>query len=173
MYNKIIITVLIALTATYVCAQTGFSADNVNLVDIQEATKKIREKERELLEREQIINAREDSLKVMEQDIISREEDLKKIRQEITARMDQIDAGSKEDLDKLAKIYSSTKAKSAASILIKMDPEKAAAILRKITPMNSGRIMAEIGKQDPDYASRLTVSLSGDKAKNMAPVDIQ
>jgi len=147
-------------------AQMTSSDGNVSLVDIQEATKKIREKEKELIEKEQILNAREESLKAMEHDLISREDDLKKIRQDITARMNRLSADSDEELDKLAKIYSSTKAKNAASILIKMDPDKSAAILRRITPMNSGKIMAEIGKQDPEYASRLTVSLSGDNARN-------
>ncbi len=161
------IAVLAALIAIPVYAQTIFSTDNVTLVDIQEATKKIREKEKELQEKEQALNAREESLKVMEQDLISREDELKKMRQEISEQMSQLSTESNAELDKLAKIYSSTKAKNAASILIKMDPDKSAAIIRRITPMNAGKIMAEIGKQDPDYASRLTAKLSGDNSSGM------
>lgn len=153
---KIVFILVSILFCTVLNAQTQDS-----LVDIQQATQQVREKERELSQKEQELAAREERLIALEQDLASREEELSKIRAEISDLIRQVDSANEQELDGLAKLYSSTKPKAAAGILIKTDVAKTAAIMTRMTPMNAGRIMAEIGKQDADYASRLTTYMSG------------
>jgi hypothetical protein len=42
-----------------------------------------------------------------------------------------------------------------------MDLEQSSEILKRMNAMNAGKLMAEIAKQDADYASRLSVKLAG------------
>lgn len=139
-------------------------AQNVGILDIEEATARIKEKEKELQLKEQELNAKEDKLNALEQDLIMREQNLSVIRQEITDKLDKLNTGSDEELDKLAKVYASTKPKQAASIFINMDLDKSAALMSRLNAMTAGKIMAEIAKQNPEYASMLTAKMSGDKS---------
>lgn len=154
-----------AMLSSYSYAQQ--EDGSATLIDIKNTTQQIREKEKELAIKEQELAAREERLIALEQDLSSREEELSKLRTEISALIKTIDNNNKEELDSLAKLYGSTKPKAAAGILVKTDITKTAAIMKRMTPMNAGRIMAEIGKQDPDYASRLTSYMSGTDPVNI------
>lgn len=140
------------------------------LVDIQQAASKIREKERELMDKETELNAREARLNALEQDLITREEQLAAIRKEVSKMLDQINESNNEEIEKLAKLYSSTKPKQAASVLIKMDLEQTAAIIGKIPSMTAGKIMAEIAKQDATYASKLSSKMAGEQV-NLSDIE--
>ena len=162
---KLKIAVLFIIACGLVFAQESVlsTGQNVSLVDIQEAITKIREKEKELMTKEQDLNAREQRLNVLEQDLLAREDNIRAMRQEVTARIDQLNGANDAELDKLAKLYGSTKAKQAATVIVKMDVERSAQLMRKIGAMNAGKIMGEVSKLDPDYAARLTAKMAGDK----------
>jgi flagellar motility protein MotE (MotC chaperone) len=149
------IALLFILMCSFAWAQTA------SLVDIQEATVKIRAKEQELTEREQALNAREQRLNALEQDLITREDNLKSLRTEIDKRLASLNSSMEGDIDGLSQIYTSTNAKQAAAVLVKIDVQQAAALLRKIPPRDAGRIMGEMAKLDVDYSAKLTAALYG------------
>jgi flagellar motility protein MotE (MotC chaperone) len=140
----------------------GASAQEITLSDLQRTNEALKAKETELAAKEQELNAREERIKGMEAEIIEKEEELSKMRGEITELLNSLNTESDKELDQLAKLYGSTKAKSAAAIFIKMEIPKSAALLRRMTAMNAGRLMAEIAKQDAKYASDLTTYMVGE-----------
>lgn len=130
------------------------------LVDPQVLLNDLREKEKTLGAKEADLNAKEMRLKTLEQSLLDRENELKQMRQTVTDRLKELDVKEDEDLNKLAKIYAATKAKSAAAIFIKMDPEKAVAIFRRMNPSAAAKILNEMGRVNPEYASKLSDGLS-------------
>jgi flagellar motility protein MotE (MotC chaperone) len=140
-------------------------AQEVTLTDIQKANEDIKAKQTELTAKEQELNTREERLNGMQADLAAKEEELSKMRNEITELLNNLSDENNKELDQLAKLYGSTKAKSAAAIFVKMDIPKSAALLRRMTAMNAGRLMAEIAKQDPNYASELTTYMVGEEPK--------
>lgn len=146
----------------------SFAADNVSvlssdsdkLVDPQALLKELKEKEGALDARQADLNAREARLNALEQSLSGRENELKKMRQEVTDRLKELDVKEEEELNKLAKIYASTKPKSAAAIFIQMEPDKAVAIFRRMNPSAAGKILNEMGRINPEYASKLSEGLA-------------
>lgn len=149
-----------------------FSADNVTevppsalsgqekLVDPQALLKDLREREQTLNTREADLNARETRLKTIEQNLSVRENELKQMRQDVTDRLKELDVKNDEELNKLAKIYASTKPKSAAVIFIEMDIDKALSIFRRMNPSAAGKILNEMGRINPAFASKLSEGLT-------------
>lgn len=169
MFRKLIYIFLLCLTASSVRAQDNASEKapaeaaevrEEKLIDAQSLIKELREKEKALNAREADLNAREARLDTLQKDILDRENDLKKMRQEVSDRLEELKGAEDEELDKLAKIYSSAKPKSAAAIFVKMDLEKAVAVFRKMTPSAAGKILNEMGRLDPAYASKLSEGLT-------------
>lgn len=158
---KKLLTALIVMSAMPLMAQS----DNLSLVDLQKAAEQIRAKEKELVTKEQDLNARQERLNAMQDDLVSREAELQKIRKEISTLIERLNVETDQELDALAKMYGSAKAKSTASVFIKMDLAKSASILRRMTTMNASRVMTEIAKQSPDYASALTTYMVGDSVE--------
>ncbi|MBQ3033168.1 MAG: hypothetical protein IJD28_02210 [Deferribacterales bacterium] len=130
------------------------------LIDVQGLIKELREKEKALNTREADLNAREARLDALEKEILNRESELKKLRNDVTKRIDELKGAENSELDKLAKMYSSAKPKSAAAILVQMDIEKAVSIFRRMTPSAAGKVLNEMGKLNPLYASKLSESLT-------------
>ena len=145
----------------FLVATSSAYAQQASLVDIEKAMEVVRAKEKELVAKEQELNAREEQLNTMQKDLIARENELKTIRAEIAQMLNQVSEENENELAGLAKIYGSTKAKSAAATIIKMDIYRSAEIIKRMTTMNAGKLMSEIAKQDPVYASRLSTVLSG------------
>lgn len=165
------------LTAFFIfCLLTGsaFAADNATpapapisplsagdkLVDPQVLLNELREKEKTLNAKEADLNAKEVRLKTLEQSLLDRETELKQMRQDVTDRLKELDVKEDEELNKLAKIYASTKPKSAAAIFIQMEPGKAVAIFRRMNPSAAGKILNEMGRINPEYASKLSEGLA-------------
>ena len=129
-------------------------------IDVQALVKELREKEKALNLRESDLNAREARLDALEKEILSRESELKKLRNDVSLRIDELKDTEDSELDKLAKMYSSAKPKSAVAILVQMDIEKAVAIFRTMTPSSAGKVLNEMGKVNPLYASKLSEALT-------------
>ncbi|MDR2401554.1 MAG: hypothetical protein LBD73_07895 [Deferribacteraceae bacterium] len=145
----------------------ALSAQEITLSDLQRTNEALKAKETELAAKEQELTAREERIKGMEAELVAKEEELSKMRGEITELLNALSTESGKELDQLAKLYGSTKAKSAAAIFIKMDIPKSAALLRRMTAMNAGRLMAEIAKQDARYASELTTYMVGEEPETV------
>jgi flagellar motility protein MotE (MotC chaperone) len=143
------------------------AAQEITLSDLQKTNEALKAKQAELSAKEQELNAREERIKNMEADLVIKEEELSKMRAEITELLNSLNTENDKELDQLAKLYGSTKAKSAAAIFIKMEIPKSAALLRRMTAMNAGRLMAEIAKQDSNYASELTTYMVGEEPETV------
>lgn len=175
-FSRVLKPLNILTTAFVFCLLSGatFAADNATsapapvaplsvsdkLVDPQVLLNELREKEKTLNAKEADLNAKEVRLKTLEQSLLDRETELKKMRVDVTDRLKELDVKEDEELNKLAKIYASTKAKSAAAIFIQMEPDKAVAIFRRMNPSAAGKILNEMGRINPEYASKLSEGLA-------------
>ncbi len=130
------------------------------LIDVEKLIAELKEKEKALDARQADLNAREARLNTLEKEILSREDDLKKLRKEVTDKITELRGEEDKELDNLARMYSSAKPKSAAAIFVKMDLDKAIAIFRRMSPQSAGKLLNEMGKLDPIYASKLSEGLT-------------
>ena len=149
------------MLAIFLVTTGSVYAQQASLFDIEKAIEQIRAKENELISKEQELNSREEQLNTIQRDLIVKETELRAMRAEIAQMLNQASEESEGELANLAKIYGSTKAKSAAAIIIKMDIHRSAEIIKRMTTINAGKLMSEIAKQDPVYASRLSTVMSG------------
>jgi len=129
------------------------------LVDSQKLIKELDERKAVIDRKEVELNEREAQLKVLEESIIIRENSILAIRKDIDRKLDELADKSDAEVEKLVKIYSSTKPKAASNILIKLDLATTTAVFRKLRPDIAGKILNEMSKADADYASKLTKNL--------------
>jgi flagellar motility protein MotE (MotC chaperone) len=142
---------------------TVFTAQAESIVDIQSLAARLEAKEQELKKMEMELADKEKRLKALEEELIAKENELNGIKDTITKRLNEVQSSEDENLNALARIYSSTKPKSAAEIFVKMDTDKAVQLIRRIPPMNAGKIMAALGKIDAEKASQITEKLTPEK----------
>ena len=155
--KKIFILCLIflsALSAAYADEQ------NNKVIDTTTILKELREKERNLNIREADLNAKEARLNAMEQDLLSRESDIKKMRDEVSSQLKSLSEQQNKELDNLVKIYSTSKPKSVANIITTMEIDTAVAIFSRMTPNVAGKLLNELGKSNPEYASKMAERLT-------------
>ena len=113
--------VVLILVITIISVNMLYAQDNKNVIDTTAILKELREKEKNLNIREADLNAKEARLNAMEQDLLAREADIKKIRDEVSAQLKSLGEQQNEELDKLVKVYSTSKPKAAANIIVTMD----------------------------------------------------
>lgn len=135
-------------------------SEGAPLIDTTAKIKELREKEKNLNIREADLNAKEARLNAIEQDLLARESDIKKIRDEVSAKLEELKGKQDKELDNLVKVYSTTKPKAAANIIMTMDLGTALVIFKKMTPNVAGKILNEIGKINPEYASKMAETLT-------------
>lgn len=133
---------------------------NSKVIDTTAILKELREKEKNLNIREADLNAKEARLNAMEHDLLARENDIKKIRDEVAAQLKSLGEQQNKELDNLVKVYSSSKPKSVANIITTMDIDTAVAIFSRMTPNVAGKILNELGKSNPEYASKMAERLT-------------
>ncbi|QAR34051.1 hypothetical protein EP073_11745 [Geovibrio thiophilus] len=150
------------LSALFMCL-TVLTAQAQSIVDIQSLAARLEAKEQELRKKETELSDKEKRLKALEEELIAKENELNAIKDTITKRLNEVQSSEDKNLEALARIYSSTKPKSAAEIFVKMDTDKAVQLIRKIPPMNAGKIMAALGKIDAEKASQITEKLTPEK----------
>jgi flagellar motility protein MotE (MotC chaperone) len=134
-----------------------------NLLNLQALATKLAKKQSELDKREQELNSKEKTLQILKQNLDEKEVELNKIRKQLDAKLKEIKMVEDKNLDQLAKIYSSTKAKSAAEIIAKMDLYKAVKLFQRMQPRPAGKILSSLAKIDPDFASKISEKLTPDK----------
>jgi flagellar motility protein MotE (MotC chaperone) len=146
---------------------------NNKLIDLQKWEERLAEKEKLLNEREQRLNSKERELNIMLEELKKENARLEEREKEIEMTKNKMEELKKEikyeedqNLDRLAKIYSSTKAKEAAKIIVEMDVDKAVKLFQRMRPMTAGEILGAIGKINPQFASIVSEKLAaaGDNA---------
>ncbi|MCB9972567.1 MAG: hypothetical protein R3C00_08395 [Hyphomonas sp.] len=90
------------------------------------------------------LHDKELSLQEREQKLDARAAELDALRQTLEDRWEQMQAVSDEDLDHLAKMYSSMKPDQAAGIFNQMEPDFAAGFLRVMKSEQAGLILASM-----------------------------
>lgn len=161
MIRAILLSILTITTilSTTSYSQTIRSATIDQLVDSQELIKELEERKSVIDRKEIELNEREAQLKILEESIIVRENNILTIRENIDKKLDELEQKGNEEIDKLVKMYSSTKPKAAANILVNLDLPTTTAVFRKLRPDIAGKILNEMSKINADYASKLTKSL--------------
>ncbi len=106
-------------------------------------------------------------MKALEDELLQKESELRKLKDTISARLDEIKTKEDENLDKLAKLYASSKAKSSAEIIVKMDLDKAVQLMLRMSSMTAGKIMSAMGKSDPVFAARISNKLTPSNIKGV------
>jgi len=145
----------------------GVGAQAESLTDLQAIAKELERRKIELDEKEKNMNSKEERLKALEEELLQKESALRKLKDDISARLAEIKTIEDENLDKLAKAYGSSKAKSAAAIISKMDMEKAVQLFLRMQSMTAGKVMSEMGKTDPDFAAQLSERLAPSKIQGI------
>ncbi|WP_022851943.1 hypothetical protein [Limisalsivibrio acetivorans] len=154
---------LVLLFALLLASINVYAADPQSIVDIQALANKLEQREMELNQRAAKLDEKEKRLRALEEELLNKENELNKIKQTVTSRLEDIKKVEDENLDTLAKVYASTKAKSAAAIISNMELDKSVQLMIRIQPLFAGKIMSELGKQAPQYASKLSERLAPEK----------
>lgn len=155
--KKILFTLIIFLFTTNILYAQN--QDN-KIIDTTAILKELREKEKNLNIREADLNAKEARLNAMEQDLLARENDIKKIRDEVSAQIKSLSDQQDKELDNLVDMYSKSKPRSVAKIISTMEIDTAIAIFSRMKPNIAGSILNELGKSDPEYASKMAERLT-------------
>ncbi len=162
--RKVIVLFSVLFTFNIIYAQDKTQAEvenqNKNIIDTTSILKELREKEKSLNIREADLNAKEARLNAMEQDLLARESDIKKIRDEVSTQLKSLGEKQNKELDKLVKVYSTSKPKSVANVIVTMNIDTAVAIFSRMTPNIAGKILNELGKINPEYASKMAERLT-------------
>lgn len=168
--NNIVIIIIFMFVLNYnIYGQTD------KLLDLQKWEQRLSEKERLLKEREQKLNSKERELNIMLEELKKenvrleeRKRDIEMTKNEIEELKNEIKYEEDQNLDRLAKIYSSTKAKEAAKIIVEMDVDSAVKLFQRMRPMTAGEILGAIGKINPQFASIVSEKLAaaGDNTSN-------
>jgi flagellar motility protein MotE (MotC chaperone) len=142
---------------------SAYAADTQGIVDLQSLAARLEAKDLELQKKEADLADKEKRLKSLEEELLKKENELNDIKSTITQRLEDVKKSEDENLTSLAKIYSSTKPKSAAEIIAKMDTDKAVQLFLRMPSMTAGKIMAALGKIDAEKASKISEKLSPEK----------
>ena len=150
--NSLLIGILITFSLS------SFAADKIS--DLDKISRNLKKKEEELVKKEAELKKKEDELKLLQQVLEKKEKDINKKFQKLLALYEKIKEIEDKDLDRLAKYYASTNPKSAAKIIAKMKLEKAVQLFRRMSPMAAGGILSQLGKIDPDKASKISEAMT-------------
>lgn len=150
--------------------QLSVYAQADKLIDLQKWEQRLSEKEMMLQQKEQSLNSKERELNIMLEEIKKGNSRLEQQKKEIAATKKQIEAlkdalanEENQNLDRLAKIYSSTKAKEAAKIIAEMDVDSAVKLFQRMRPMTAGEILGALGKVNSKFASAVSEKLASAK----------
>ena len=130
--------------------------DGEPAVNLNKAREELNVRRQELDKREVDLNEREMQLNALQSTIVEREKNILNIRAQVDEKLKEMEGIKDTQVDRLVELYSATKPKQAANILVNTDINTTASIFKKMQPKVAGKILNEMGKLDADYASRLT-----------------
>ncbi len=133
-----------------------FPSDTKPEIDLNKVREELNIRKQELDKREVDLNEREMQLNALQSSIIEREKSILNIRGQVDEKLTELKGTTDTQIDRLVELYSATKPKQAANILINTDINTTSSIFKKMQPKVAGKILNEMGKLDAEYASRLT-----------------
>ena len=133
-----------------------FPTDAKPETDFNKVREELNILKQELDKREVDLNERELQLNALQSSIVEREKNILNIRGQVDEKLKELEGVKDTQVDRLVELYSATKPKQAANILINTDIGITSSIFKKLQPKVAGKILNEMGKLDADYASRLT-----------------
>lgn len=133
------------------------------LLNLQKLSEKLEKRQAELNEREAQLNERENTLKILKKEIDTKQTELDMLRVKLDNKLNEIKKVEDENLEQLSKIYSSTKAKSAAEVISKMELRKAVSLFQRMPARAAGKVLTSMAKIDPLFASKISEELTPDK----------
>ncbi len=133
-----------------------FPADAKPETDLNKTREELNVLRQELDKREVDLNEREIQLNALQSSIVEREKNILNIRGQVDDKLKELEGVKDNQIDRLVELYSATKPKQAANILVSTDINITSSIFKKLQPKVAGKILNEMGKLDADYASRLT-----------------
>lgn len=154
----------IILFIVFIFGITVYS-ETIDYNELKSIADNLKQKEEMLNKKEADLNKKEQELKIFEQSLIEKEKELAAIRSKLEELYNKIRIIEDENLDKIAKVYGSTKAKSAAKSIVKMDLDKAVSLFQRMAPMTAGKILTEIANIDSEFASKISERMTPTKNK--------
>ncbi len=133
-----------------------FDTDVKPEIDLNKVREELNVRKQELDKREVDLNEREMQLNSLQSTIIEREKNILSIRGQVDDKLKELEGVKDNQTGRLVELYSATKPKQAANILINTDINTTVSIFKQMQPKIAGKILNEMGKLDADYASRLT-----------------
>lgn len=129
-----------------------------SLSELESLVQSIIEREKEIEEREALLEARFLELSEAETQIESSLRQLEQSQAELEARMFASNSASENDLENLTSIYEGMKPKDAAVLFESMDPEFAAGFLSRMTPNSASAIFSNLS---PLTAYAVSATIAG------------
>ncbi len=136
----------------------GQSLTNAQITDLVSA---FQAREARLAEREAALEDRMAALRVADQQISQKLAQLEEAERQLRETIAIAETASKDDLDRLTRVYESMKPKQAAALFEDMDPSFAAGFLGRMRPEAAAEIMAGLS---PEAAHTFSVVLAGRNA---------
>ncbi len=155
-YILILNIFLITLFFSFSAMAQVFPVDSEPVMDLNKIREELDKRRQALDKREVDLNEREMQLNALQSSIVEREKSIFSIRVQVDEKLKELEGAKDVQIDRLVELYSSTKPKQAANILVNTDISTTSSIFRKMKPATAGKILNEMGKIDPEYASKLT-----------------
>lgn len=125
-------------------------------IDLNKVREELNVRRQELDKREVDLNEREMQLNALQSSIVEREKNIINIRGQVDEKLKELKGVKDTQVDRLVELYSATKPKQAANILVNTNINITSSIFKKMQPKVAGKILNEMGKLDAEYASKLT-----------------
>jgi len=117
----------------------------------------LKEKEKELISREDLLTAEEKRLQELKQEVVAKIKELSGMQENLTVLLAAVDEFDNKKYKDLAKVYESTPAEQAGVMLNKMDTKMAAAIIMNMRSKKAGVVWGYI---DPKKAVEITKEIT-------------
>jgi len=129
--------------------------------DLKQMLEAFKAREDRIERQEAELRDRLQALKIADREIDQKLADLKAAEDRLRETITVAESASKNDLDRLTKVYESMKPKQAAALFEQMDPNFAAGFLGRMRPEAAALIMAGLS---PEAAHSFSVVLAGRNA---------
>lgn len=135
--------------------------ENMSDGEISNMVQAFQARETRLAAREIALEDRMAALRVADQQVAAKLVELRAAEEQLRETIALAETASKDDLDRLTRVYESMKPKQAAALFEEMDPNFAAGFLGRMRPEAAAQIMAGLS---PQAAHMFSVVLAGRNA---------
>lgn len=160
---------VLTLAFVFSLSISAYAEEPQSLNELQKIAATLEQRKADLDRREADISAREKLLSIKEEELLKKENQITQMKEEVSKYLAGIKESEDKNMDMLAKFYATTKPKSAAAIISKMELDKAVKLFQKIDPRAAGKILSAMGKSDPEFASKVTEQLTPEALNSVKP----